>query len=55
MTLDPLLFALGIPLTGALVLGLFGHRPFARDINAAFSFGTFLAACALTARVISEA
>src|SRR5262249_16776333 len=54
MTLDPLLFVLGVPLTGALLLGLVGHRPFARDINSAASFGTFIAACALTARVVAE-
>jgi len=54
MTIDPLLFVLGIPLAGALILGLVGHRPFARDINSTASFGTFIAACALTARVISE-
>ena len=51
---DPLLFVLGIPLAGALILGLLGHKPFARDINSAASLGTFIAACALTARVVSE-
>jgi len=54
MTIDPLLAVLGIPLAGALILGLVGHRPFARDINSAASLGTLIAACALTARVISE-
>ena len=52
--IDPLLFVLGIPLAGSAVLGLTGHRDFARDINAAFSLGTLIAACALTTRVISE-
>ena len=52
--IDALFLVLGIPLAGAAVLGLTGHRDFARDINAAFSLGTFIAACALTARVISE-
>jgi hydrogenase-4 component F len=52
--IDALFLVLGIPLAGAAVLGLAGHRDFARDINAAFSLGTFIAACALTARVISE-
>jgi len=54
IAIDPLLFVLGIPLAGAFVLGLAGHKPFARDINSAASLGTFIAACALTARVISE-
>jgi hydrogenase-4 component F len=35
-----------------VVLGLVGHRDGARDVNVAFSFGTFVAACALTAQVI---
>jgi hydrogenase-4 component F len=52
--IDALFLVLVIPLAGAAVLGLAGHRDFARDINAAFSLGTFIAACALTARVISE-
>jgi hydrogenase-4 component F len=52
--LDPLLFVLGIPLAGALILGLLGHKPFARDINSAASLGTLIAACALTARVVAE-
>jgi hydrogenase-4 component F len=52
--IDPLLFVLGVPLAGSAVLGLTGHRDFARDINAAFSLGTLIAACALTTRVISE-
>jgi len=49
-----LLFVLGIPLAGSVVLAFTGHRHFARDVNAAFSFATFLAACALTARIVSS-
>jgi hydrogenase-4 component F len=49
-----LLFVLGIPLLGAVVLGVTGHRDFARNINVAFSAGTFLAACALTAKIIAD-
>jgi len=49
-----LLFVLGIPLLGGMVLGLFGHRAYARDINVVFSLGTFLAACDLTIQVVSE-
>jgi len=45
---------LGIPLLGAMVLGVYGARHRAAEINSVFSLGTFLAACALTARVIGE-
>jgi hydrogenase-4 component F len=45
---------LGFPLAGALLLGLFGSRRAAPELNALASFATFLAACALTARVIRE-
>jgi hydrogenase-4 component F len=49
-----LLFVLGIPLLGGMVLGLFGHRSFARDINVVFSLGTFVASCVLTAQVVAQ-
>jgi hydrogenase-4 component F len=52
--LGPLLFVLGIPLAGGAALALFGHRDRARDINVAFSVGTFVAACVLTAQVIEH-
>ena len=45
---------LAIPLLGGIVLGLFGHRDGARDINVAFSAGTFVAACVLTVEVVAE-
>ncbi len=48
------LFVLALPLAGAAILALVGHRPEAPAINAAASFATFLAAAALTARVIAE-
>jgi hydrogenase-4 component F len=51
---EALLFVLGIPLVGSVVLAFTGQRAFARDVNVGFSFGTFVAACALTARVISS-
>ena len=41
----PLAFLLAIPLLGGVVLGLVGHRDGARDVNVAFSAGTFIAAC----------
>lgn len=49
--MEPLLFVLGVPLAGFAVLALLGHRAFARDLNVAFSLGTFVAACALTVQV----
>jgi hydrogenase-4 component F len=45
---------LATPLVGALVLAAWGARPRAAEINVALSLVTFLAAAALTARVISE-
>ena len=48
-----LFFVLGIPLLGSAVLAFTGHRDYARNVNVAFSLTTFLAACALTAEVIS--
>jgi hydrogenase-4 component F len=52
--MQPLLFVLGIPLTGGLVLAFYGHRDRAMELNVAFSFGTFAAACALTAQVVAH-
>jgi hydrogenase-4 component F len=45
---------LGAPLLGAVTLAFVGGRRWAPEVNVAFSLVTFLAACALTARVISE-
>ena len=42
------------PLLGALLLAAWGARPRAAEINIALSAVTFLAAVAVTARVISE-
>ncbi len=52
--MSALLVVLGIPLLGAAVLAIIGHRPFARDVNVGFSLGTFSAACVLTAQVIAH-
>ena len=52
--MEALFFVLGIPLVGSVVLAFTGHRGFARDVNAGFSFATFAAACMLTARVVSS-
>jgi len=46
------LILLGVPLAGAVLLTGFGARRWAPDANVAFSVVTFLAACALTVRVI---
>ena len=48
------LLLLATPLVGALTLGLFGARRWAPEANVAFSLGTFVAACLLTARVIGQ-
>ena len=48
------LLLLATPLCGALLLGLLGARRWAPELNVGVSLMTFLAACALTARVITE-
>jgi hydrogenase-4 component F len=45
---------LGFPLAGALLLGIFGARRWAPELNAVISLLTFIASCGLTARVIGE-
>jgi hydrogenase-4 component F len=52
--MEALVLVFGIPLLGAVVLALIGHRDYARNINVAFSLGTFAAASALTARIIGD-
>ncbi len=42
------------PLLGALVLGLCGHRGYARDVNVGFSLSTLIAAAVLTVQVINN-
>ena len=51
--MNALFFVLAIPLAGGVALALFGHRDRAMELNVAFSTGTFLAACALTAQVVA--
>ena len=51
--MNALFFVLAIPLTGGVVLALFGHRDRAMELNVAFSTGTFLAACVLTVQVVA--
>ena len=52
--MEALSFVLGIPLAGAAVLALWGHRDRAMDLNVAFSLGTFIASCVLTAQVVAH-
>src|SRR5215510_1010149 len=48
------LIVLGLPLSGAILLALAGHRAWAPELNATVSFATFFASLVLTARVIDE-
>jgi hydrogenase-4 component F len=49
-----LFLLLGLPAAGAIALALWGARRVAPEINAAFSFGTLAAACALVLRVVGH-
>jgi len=48
------LLLLGTPLSGAVLLGWLGARHRAPELNIGVSLITFLAACALTARVVNQ-
>jgi hydrogenase-4 component F len=52
--MEALLLVLGIPLVGAAVLGLVGHRDYAPAVNVAFSLATLVASAFLTAIVIAD-
>ena len=49
-----LYLVLGTPLLGSMLLALWGHKTWAAGLNIAMSIATFIAAAALTARIISE-
>ncbi len=49
----PFVLLLGTPLCGALLLGLYGGRRWAAELNITVSLITFLGACMLTAQVVS--
>lgn len=49
-----LLLVLSIPLLGALLLGLWGHREFAPELNTGLSAATFLACVGLTHTIIER-
>jgi hydrogenase-4 component F len=51
--MEALLALLGIPLLGAAVLGVIGHRDVAAAANIAFSAATFAAAAVLTAQIVA--
>ncbi len=48
-----ILWVLGIPLAGGVLLALVGHRRWAAELNAAVSLGTFAASGSLVSRVVS--
>ncbi len=52
--MEALLAVLLLPLAGAAVLGLAGHRDGAPEINVGFSLATFLAAVVLTAQIVAD-
>ena len=45
---------LGLPLAGGVLLGVFGHKRWAAELNSGVSLATFVAAALLTRRVVSE-
>src|SRR5215510_4616451 len=45
---------LGLPLAGALLLALAGHKDWAPELNATMSFATFFAAILLNTRVVAD-
>src|SRR5262250_2001260 len=48
------LIVLGLPLAGAVLLALTGHRAWAPELNATMSFATFFATLLLAARVVAH-
>src|SRR3990172_2444830 len=49
-----ILLLLGAPFAGGILLAFWGHRKFAPELNSGMSLLTFLAATALTARIIAD-
>ncbi|MEK6663080.1 MAG: hydrogenase 4 subunit F [Pseudomonadota bacterium] len=49
-----ILWLLGTPLFGGIFLATVGCRRFAPEVNAVFSFATFIAAAVLTTRIIND-
>ena len=49
-----MILVLGAPLAGAALLALFGHKRYAAELNVLASLVTFLAAIALTLRIVAQ-
>jgi hydrogenase-4 component F len=49
-----ILWLLGVPLSGGILLALFGHKRWACELNALMSLATFIAAVVLTVRIINH-
>jgi hydrogenase-4 component F len=49
-----ILWLLGVPLSGGILLALFGHKRWAYELNALMSLATFIAAVVLTVRIINH-
>ncbi|MBI2292687.1 MAG: hydrogenase 4 subunit F, partial [Betaproteobacteria bacterium] len=49
-----LLLVLGVPFAGGILLGFWGHRKFAPELNSGMSLLTFLAAAGLTVRIVTD-
>ena len=49
-----ILWLLGVPLAGGLLLALFGHKRWAPELNTLMSLLTFIAAAVLTISIVSE-
>ncbi len=49
-----IIWLLGVPLVGGVLLALFGHKRWAYELNALMSFATFVAAVVLTIQIINH-
>ncbi len=49
-----IIWLLGVPLVGAILLALFGHKRWAYELNALMSLATFIVAAALTIQIINH-
>ncbi len=49
-----IIWLLGIPLVGAILLALFGHKRWAYELNALMSLATFIVAAVLTIQIINH-
>ncbi|MHB1175343.1 MAG: hydrogenase 4 subunit F [Sulfuriferula sp.] len=49
-----ILWLLGVPLCGGILLALFGHKRWAHELNTLMSLATFIAAAVLTVRIVNR-